>query len=220
MRGDLVVALAAHVEPEVERDLVVAAPTGMELGAGTARDLGDAAFDRGVDVLVGGSEREGAVGQLRADPIERGMDHRALFGGQQSDVLQHRHVRARAREVVDREPLIERQADGERQQFVGGPFTEAAVPQRLSARGRPAHRFAPGPCRRDHVSADSPQSRTNPSESWWRTRLRRRTSRGRGRTDRAGPDGRRRSNARARAATAPRRSRRAASRGRTLRARA
>ena len=79
------------------------------------------------------------------------------------------HVRARAREVVGREPAVERQADGEREQLVGRAFAEPAVPERLAGRvSAPLIDSAPGPCRRDHVSADRPHSRTNPSESWWR----------------------------------------------------
>src|SRR5690349_14899918 len=57
-RGDLRLALAAQPEPQRERDLVVAAAAGVQLGAGRAGDLGDAPFDRGVDVLVARDERE------------------------------------------------------------------------------------------------------------------------------------------------------------------
>ena len=51
-------ALAAQVEAHVERDLVVAAATGVQLGTDRARDLGDPPLDRGVDVLVARRERE------------------------------------------------------------------------------------------------------------------------------------------------------------------
>ena len=53
-------ALAAQEQSEVERDLVVAAAAGVQLGARRAGDLGDPALDRRVDVLVGGGERERA----------------------------------------------------------------------------------------------------------------------------------------------------------------
>ena len=78
MRRDLVAALAPEVQPQVERDLVVAAAAGVQLGAGRARDLGDPALDRGVDVLVGRCERERAARQLLLDSIERG-DHDAAL---------------------------------------------------------------------------------------------------------------------------------------------
>ena len=65
-------ALAAQVQAQIERDLVVAAAAGVQLGAGRARDLGDAALDRGVDVLVGGRERERARRELLLDAAERG----------------------------------------------------------------------------------------------------------------------------------------------------
>ena len=68
------------------------------------------------------------------------MDDRPLLGGEQPDVREHRDVRARAREVVGREPAVERQADGEREQLVGRALAEAAVPQRLAGRvGSRAH---------------------------------------------------------------------------------
>ena len=82
---------------------------------------------------------------------------------------EHRDVRTRAGEVVGGEPAVERQADGEREQLVGRALAEAAVPQRLPGlAGGVLIGAAPGPWRRDHVSADRPHSRTKPSESWWR----------------------------------------------------
>ena len=132
IRRDLVAALAPQIEPHVERDLVVAAAAGVQLGAAVTGDLGDAPFDRGVDVFVGRRERERTVGELLLDPIERGRDDAALLLAQQSDAREHLHVRTRTGEVVGREPPVERQADGEREQLVGRAFAEPAVPERLS----------------------------------------------------------------------------------------
>ena len=153
------------------------------VGAG---DLGDPALDRGVDVLVRGRELERALVQLGPDLIERVGDREALLLGEQPDRRQHVDVRPRAGEVVVGEPLVERQADAERHQRVGRTFAEAAVPERAGlvstsrfARRRGRHRLEPVPssgategssvrCRRDHVSTDRPQRRTNPAASSWR----------------------------------------------------
>ena len=48
---------------------------------------------------------------------------------EQSDPLEHVHVRARSREIVGREPAVVRKADREGQQLVGRTLAEAAVPQ-------------------------------------------------------------------------------------------
>ena len=113
--GHLLTTFAAHVQPQVECDLVVAAAAGVQLGAGRPRDLRDAPLDRGVDVFVARHERERAVGQFLLDAVERGDDHRLLLRGEQPDAREHRDVRARAVEVVAREPVVERQADRERE---------------------------------------------------------------------------------------------------------
>ena len=46
-------ALPPQEEPQRRGHLVVAAPSGVELGAGGAGELGDPPLDRGVDVFVG-----------------------------------------------------------------------------------------------------------------------------------------------------------------------
>ena len=80
MRRIELAALAAEVQAQVERDLVVAAAAGVQLGARVARDLGDAPLDRGVDVFVGRRERERAGRQLLLDAVERVHDRGPLVG--------------------------------------------------------------------------------------------------------------------------------------------
>ena len=191
MRGDLVAALAPHVEAEIERDLVVAAAPRVQLGAGRARDLGDAALDRGVDVLVGRGERERAFVQLQLDAVERGEDDRPLLVGEEPDVREHRDVGARADEVVGREPAVERQADREGEQLVGRTFAEPAVPERLAgAYAAPSSTSLPGPAGATTFPPRGPTgARTLPSPGGG-THPRRRRSRGRGRTSLGGPPAR------------------------------
>jgi len=57
-RADDLADAPPGVEPQRRCHLVVAAPRRVELGAGVAGELGDAAFDRRVDVLVAGDELE------------------------------------------------------------------------------------------------------------------------------------------------------------------
>ena len=101
------------------------------------------------------------------DLVERGEHERRLLVGEQPDAREHRDVRARAREVVGREPLVEREALGEREQLVGRAVGEAAVPER-SCRLTRAPGSAARPARARHVSTESPHSRTKPAASSWR----------------------------------------------------
>ena len=175
MRARPARALAPEEQPQVERDLVVAAAAGVQLGAGRARDLGDPPLDRGVDVFVGRRERER---RRRRAPLRRGRARRrsparSSLGRAGRRASSMCDVRARPGEVVGREPAVERQADGEREQLVGRALAEAAVPQRLrrvavASLVGCSLTWTPGPWRRDHVSADRPHSRTKPSESSWR----------------------------------------------------
>ena len=87
--ADDALRLAPDPQPQIERDLVVAAPAGVQLGAGRAGDLGDPALDRGVDVLVRGGELERALVQLGSDLIQRVGDREALLFGEQPDRSQH-----------------------------------------------------------------------------------------------------------------------------------
>ena len=90
VRGD-VGALAPDEQPQRGGDLVVAAAAGVELRARGARELGDPALDRGVDVLVGRRELERAVGRARASTrSSAASDLGRLVVGEQPDAGQHR----------------------------------------------------------------------------------------------------------------------------------
>ena len=138
-------------QPQVGGDLVVAAPAGVELRAGGAGELGDAALDRRVDVLVG--RRRTRTCRPRAP--RRPRSSAASTSVASSSVSEPDARRACA--TCAREPSMSsgarrrsnEQADGEGQQRVGRAFGEAAVPERarIEAAGRPS-RPALGSCRR------------------------------------------------------------------------
>ena len=60
----------ARVHREVGHHLVVARARGVQPPADRPGDLGQAALDRHVDVLVAGREREAALAQLLLDRVE------------------------------------------------------------------------------------------------------------------------------------------------------
>src|SRR5262249_27141801 len=153
-------AFTLHEEPERGRDLVVATPACVQLRAGVSREFGDAPLDRGVDVLVARGERERAFGELALDPLEGSPHDGRFLVGEKTHPRQPRDVRARPLDVVAGQPAIEREALRELEERVRGRFAEATVPKR--------HESSGPPCSRAHVSTESPQSRTKPSESWWR----------------------------------------------------
>ncbi len=132
----------------------------MELGAGGSRQLGDAALDRSVDVLVGRRELEAAVLQLGRDPVERGQHDLGLVAIQDPGSGQPADVGSRPGYVVGREALVDWQAHSEGEQLVGRRTGEAPLIQ--------GHCDAPGPWMPDHVSTPRPHRRTNPAESSWR----------------------------------------------------
>src|SRR5205807_3130355 len=96
-------------------------------------DLGDAPFDRGVDVFVRRFEAERALLELPGYLVERVEDGVGFLVGEDAPAEKTPYVGARTGDVVAREPLVERHALRERQQLGGRPVFEASVPQRLPA---------------------------------------------------------------------------------------
>ncbi len=164
---DDVGALAPDEQTERGRDLVVARPPGVELGARIAGELGHPPFDGGVDVLVGRRELERTVGELLLRPVECREHRGGLVGGEDVGAREPGDVRARTREVVGRETPVEREALGEREQLVGGAVGEPTVPEGHADPGPDVEVEGP-PCSRAHVSTDRPHKRTKPEESSWR----------------------------------------------------
>ena len=68
-----------HPHAEIRDHLVIAAAPGMQLAAGGSDDLGQAAFHRGVDVLVRVLINEGAFADLLQHTVQPGVDHRPFL---------------------------------------------------------------------------------------------------------------------------------------------
>ena len=161
------------------RDLVVAAPSGVQLRAGVPCDLGDPPLDSRVDVLVARAEGEPPLDELLFDDVERIDERVHLAIAEDPRLAQPLDVRARPGEVVERQRLVEREAHRELRHGVRHPGRDPPLPQghvpaplyksdECAAGSEPVPPSAPGPWRDDHVATPRPHSRTKPSASWWR----------------------------------------------------
>ena len=129
--------LALAPQPQVGGDLVVAAAAGVELAAGRAGELGDAALDRGVDVLVARDELERVRRPARARRWSSAAEDLVdLDVRQQPGALQPADVGARAGDVVGPQAPVERQALRVGEQLVGRAALEPAVPERVGRQVR------------------------------------------------------------------------------------
>ena len=127
--GDLVDP-PTRVQPQGGRHLVVAAPRRVELGTGLAGELGDAPFDRRVDVLVTRGELEPSGGELRPNLVERREQLGHVDVVEDARVSETPHVRDRTVEVVAPELPVERDALGERHHRLGGRRLHPFRPER------------------------------------------------------------------------------------------
>ena len=165
--------VAAAPEAQVGGHLVVAAAPGVQLGPGVAGQLGHPALDGGVHVLVTGGEDEGAVGQLLLNLVQCIEEFAHLAVGQDARLGQTLDVGPGSCDVVGRQDLVERKAEGVGRHRLGHVSRDAALPERHgsgvgSASVSAWSVSAPGPWRADQVATPRPQRRTNPSASWWR----------------------------------------------------
>ena len=160
--------LAGDVEAEVGRDLVVAAPAGVELRTHVAGDLGGPPFDRGVDVLVTGCELERTGLELVLDLVQRAEQLVHLGSGEEATSAEAADVRSRPFEIVLGEPAVVVERRRVLHDHVRSTAAQAALPEsHRSDRGgvsSPSARARTS----DQVATPSPQSRTKPSASWCR----------------------------------------------------
>ena len=105
--------LVAQIQPQVERDLIVARTPGMQLAPGLANQRDQPALDREMDVFIGNVEFEDAALDLIFDTLESADDRTHFAGLEQADLREHLRMRDRSANIVPKKPPVERQRRGE-----------------------------------------------------------------------------------------------------------
>ena len=126
--GDFV----AQIEPQIERDLIVARARSMQFAPRLAGDRNQAALDRKMNVFIGDIELETTGLDLLLNLLETANDRAQLAGLQQSDFGEHPRMRDRSVNVVAIEPAIERQRRGEGLDF-GQPTARESPANKILA---------------------------------------------------------------------------------------
>src|SRR5690606_19121960 len=122
--------VVAQVHPEEGGHLVVAGAARAQLAAQVgAEALQEAAFQGRVHVLVGDGAGEGAVGDVRLQPVEAGDHAGQLVLGEQSRGVQNARVGAGTGDVVRRQAPVEVDGRGQFRQGLGGTVGETAAPE-------------------------------------------------------------------------------------------
>ena len=121
--------LVAQVQAQVGGDLVVAAAAGPQLAAERADPLEQAAFERGVHVLVGGGRAEPAVAAGLPEAVQGRQQPGELLVVQQPGLVQHARVRGGGEQIVGRQPPVKLDADRQPRECLRRPGLEPASPQ-------------------------------------------------------------------------------------------
>jgi hypothetical protein len=163
------------VKTEVERDLVVARPAGMQRGPSRS-DLCQPSLDRGVNVLVGVEERERAFIELTLDPPQSSLDCGQLIRGQEFRASEGAGVREASGDVewIELEIGVERRREAlelDEQAPLEATTPELGVrglagyfPSRLTSPSRlPSSRACRRPCTWAEVRTPIPHSLMKPA---------------------------------------------------------
>ena len=118
----------SQVQPEIQRDLIVPAPTCVELPSHRTHDLRQPTLHRHVYVLIRIRERETVFTKFVPDPFESTHQGATFRAGQDSGFFQGLAMGKTAKDVVFEQPAIKGQ--GARKAFdqCMGRFGEPAGP--------------------------------------------------------------------------------------------
>ena len=128
------VDFVANPEPQVGRDLVVAAAAGVELAADVADAVDQGPLDVHVDVFQLLAELEAAGGDFVADLLEASDDLVPLVVGEDADFGEHVGVGDRAADIVGVEPAVEAHAFGELLDTAVGRLVKNTAPRLICQR--------------------------------------------------------------------------------------
>ncbi|HZJ47969.1 MAG TPA: hypothetical protein VFD97_02900, partial [Acidimicrobiia bacterium] len=130
-----VIDSAAKVEPQVEGDLIVARPSGVETPRVLPNQFSETTLHGRVYVLVRLPEFEPPCVGLLQNPFQTFFDPINGYRREQSDPSEHRYVRKRTRDIIDEESAIGRVGREAPQRLVGSggkappPERHVAVPR-------------------------------------------------------------------------------------------
>ena len=136
--GEEVFHRVAQIEPQIQRHLVVAAPSGVELAAHFADEFGQPRLDRHVNVLVRRREPEPPAGDLLLHLLEPADQFVRLAAGEHAGPLERPAVRDAPGNVVPVEPAVDCERRRERLDLRIRLATEPASPE-LTLRGFSFH---------------------------------------------------------------------------------
>ena len=151
---------AQRGQAEIRHNEVVPAASGVQPRTEVTEPRGHPAFDRRVDVLVGGVERERPAGDLLPDLAHGVLERLRIRRVEEARRLERSHVRRGRSHVLLRESDVEREGLGQPLRARIGRLGEPAAPERL------AHCFR----RSDQTLSGSPHRRMNPSAWRWSNR--------------------------------------------------
>ncbi len=145
-----VAARAAKPEPQVERNLVVPGPPGMQPPGDRADPGGEGRLDVEVDILERRVPGEGASLDLRAERLQPGHDRVCIGLGYEGGADEAVHMGDRTRDVVGRQEAVDLERPRERcnvrialSRETPSPEPHAAASPAAVSRSRPSAAWPP-----------------------------------------------------------------------------